>query len=45
MTPAGWIIMLVANAFVWGLVIWCFYRVLTAPPEDHVVEPPASLGG
>lgn len=45
MTPGGWIIMLLANVFVWGLTAWCFYRVLTAPPEDHVVEPPASLGG
>jgi len=33
MTTAGWIIMLVANGFVWGLTAWCFYRVLTQPPE------------
>jgi len=45
MTTGGWIIMLVANVFDWGLTAWCFSLVLTAPPDDHVVEPPASLGG
>lgn len=35
MTPAGWIFMIVSLTFVWGLVIWCFRRVLTQE------EPPA----
>jgi hypothetical protein len=29
MAPMGWIFLIVSVAFVWGLVIWCFYRVLT----------------
>lgn len=45
LTPAGWAMMLVSLSFVWGLAIWCFRRVLTAPPDDHVVKPPDSLGG
>ncbi len=34
MNPAGWLVMSLSLVFVWGLAIWCFYRVLTAPPED-----------
>jgi hypothetical protein len=45
MTAGGWILMLVSLAVVWGLTFWCFYRVLTAPPEDQVVKPPYELGG
>ena len=33
MTVLGWIFLLLSLALVWGLVIWCFYKVLTAPPE------------
>lgn len=44
MTTAGWIIMLVSLAFVWGLTAWSFHRVLSAPPEDHLAEPPVGLG-
>jgi len=29
MTTGGWIFMLVSLAFVWGLTIWCFLKVLT----------------
>jgi hypothetical protein len=39
MTIGGWIIMLVSLAFVWGLTGWCFYRVLTAPPEGTSGSP------
>ena len=45
MHPAGWVLMLVSLGVVWGGTFWCFHRVLTAPPEDHVVKPPDSLGG
>lgn len=45
MRLSGWILMSLALSFVWGFTFWCFYRVLTAPPEDHVVKPPDSLGG
>lgn len=45
MTTGGWIAMIVSLAFVSGLAFWCYYRVLTAPPGDHVVKPPDQLGG
>lgn len=32
----GWAFMLLSLGFVWGLAIWCFRRVLTAPKP---VEP------
>ncbi|HEX6881953.1 MAG TPA: hypothetical protein VF530_01155 [Planctomycetota bacterium] len=35
MTAAGWIFMLCSLAFVWGLTLWCYRKILTAP------EPPA----
>jgi hypothetical protein len=31
---AGWVFLLVSCTFVIGLVTWCFYRVLTLPPEE-----------
>ena len=31
MEPLGWIFMIASLSFVWGLTIWCFYRVLNAP--------------
>jgi hypothetical protein len=33
MTPLGWVFLIVSLAFVWGLVGWCFYKVLTVPRE------------
>jgi hypothetical protein len=45
MTFGGVVFMVASLTFVWGLTAWCFYKVLTAPPEDHVVKPPDSLGG
>lgn len=38
MTTLGWIFMTASLAFVWGLLIWCFKRVLTAPPPPKQVE-------
>jgi hypothetical protein len=35
MTLLGWLFLLSSTVFVWGLTLYCFYRVLTAP------EPPA----
>ncbi len=43
MTPLGWVFLLASTAFVWGLTIWCFYKVLTAPRE--IEKPPDLLGG
>ena len=33
MTIGGWIFLCVSNSLVWGLTLWCFYRVLSAPPR------------
>jgi hypothetical protein len=45
MTPGGWTTLIASTVAVWGLAIWCYYRVLTAPPEEGIQEPPDSLGG
>jgi hypothetical protein len=45
MQPLGWLFLIVSVGFVVTLTFYCFYRVLTAPSEDHVVKPPDSLGG
>jgi hypothetical protein len=29
MTILGWIFLIVSLSFVWGLTIWCYYKVLT----------------
>lgn len=34
MTFSGWIFLIVSLAFVWGLCLWCFYKVLTLPPPS-----------
>ncbi len=34
MTVTGWIFMLVSLGFVWGLVIWCYARILRLPPKE-----------
>ena len=33
MTLAGWAFLIVSLAFVWGLALWCFSRVLTIREE------------
>jgi len=43
MTIGGWIFMIVSVGAVWGLVGWCFYRVLAK--GDEIEIPPDSLGG
>lgn len=45
MTNGGWFTMIVSTAAVWLLAGWCYYRVMTAPAEGHIVKPPDSLGG
>jgi hypothetical protein len=45
MTPLGWVFLIASVGSVVILVLWCFYKVLTAAPEDHVVKPPDALGG
>lgn len=36
MTFAGWIFLTISLCFVWGLVIWCYYKVFTYKEEDTV---------
>ncbi|MBL8861380.1 MAG: hypothetical protein JNK02_05150 [Planctomycetes bacterium] len=45
MTTLAWIFMIVSVSAVTTLMAWCFRQVLRAPPDDHVVPPPDSLGG
>ena len=33
MTALGWGFMLSSLLFVWGLTLWCFKKVLSAPEE------------
>jgi hypothetical protein len=37
MTPLGWVFLLTSLTFVWGLTLWCFYKVLSfkeEPPDS-----------
>lgn len=43
MNGLGWTFMIVSVSFVVGLCVWCYWRVLTAPPGDRA-EPPAGFG-
>lgn len=43
MSVGGWIFLTVSLSFVWGLMIWCFNRVLRG--GAHIEPPPDSLGG
>lgn len=45
MTSGGWITLLISTAAVWSLAIWCYWRVLSAPPDEDISRPPDSLGG
>lgn len=39
MTALGWIFLVSSLAFVWGLTMWCYYKVLNLPPDHEVAEP------
>jgi hypothetical protein len=41
MTLGGWVTMIVSLSFVWGLVVWCFRKVLRTPQEERA---PIGLG-
>lgn len=41
MTIGGWIFLVLSLAFVWGLTIWCFSKVLRG---SDIEPPPDSLG-
>jgi len=40
MTFMGWVFLGISLSFVWGLTVWCFYRVVTAPepPPEEVQD-------
>jgi hypothetical protein len=36
MTPMGWLFLLTSLTVVWGLALWCYYKVLSVredPPD------------
>ena len=40
MTPTGWTVMVLSLGFVLGLLVFCFYRVLSRPQsEEHIHGP------
>lgn len=40
MTPAGWIIMVLAVAGYTGLLLWCIHKVVAVPEAaDHIHAP------
>lgn len=45
MTTGGWTTLLISTVAVWTLAIWCYWKVLSAPPDDDISQPPDSLGG
>ena len=39
MTTAGWIFLTASLAFVWGLTIWCYVKLLSSPePPPEEIE-------
>ena len=44
LTMGGLVVLLVSTLSVTGLVIWCFYRVLTLPPDEPPPPPPPGFG-
>ena len=35
MTLGGWLFFGVSMALVWGLTIWCYWQILTAPDQPE----------
>ncbi len=38
MEPLGWLIFIVSNAIVIGLLVFCFYKVFSLP-QEHMSSP------
>ena len=38
MTTLGWIFLVLSLAFVWGLTIYCYYRILSSPEPELEAE-------
>jgi hypothetical protein len=43
MTLGGWFVMLVSCGVVLGLVVFCFYRVLTTPRSTEHMHAPLDI--
>jgi flagellar biogenesis protein FliO len=43
MTPLGWTFMFMSIGFVLGLVLFCFYRVLTKPNAANHMHAPLDI--
>lgn len=43
MTTAGWIFMVSSICFVVGLILFCFYRVLTKPSSAEHMHAPIEI--
>ena len=35
MTAGGWILLVVSLSFVWGLAIWCYWKILSVPDSTE----------
>jgi len=35
MTPLGWVFLVVSLSGVWGLALWCYYKVLTCEEREN----------
>ena len=44
LSALGLAVLLVSSLVVTGLVVWCFYRVLTLPPDETPPPPPPGFG-
>ncbi len=43
MTPAGWIIMILATGGMTGLLAWCIYKVLATPGSTEHLHSQADI--
>ena len=43
MTPAGWIIMILATGGMTGLLSWCIYKVLATPGSSEHLHSQADI--
>jgi hypothetical protein len=43
MTTPGWIMMLISVGFVIGLLLFCFYRVVTTPKSEKHMHGPLDI--
>lgn len=41
MTTGGWVLLVISLSFVWGLLIWCYSRILSG--HDHLGKGPDLL--